>query len=160
MVRRLALLIVFVPLMAFGTQDIYLGALMGNGSKRSAPPVIRARLAEKLEADLLLCVTDPKWRLKKAEDFFAAVKLKLSNEADGVFLVFPTQYCPGGLFGAHSIPFWVVSAPRDGEVKVLLESTADAVRVLNTQSNGMRDLATLYGNDETAVYKFDGRGYH
>ena len=160
MLRRLALLMFLVPLMALGAQDIYLGALMENSNKQSAPPVIRAQLAEKYEADLLLCVTDPKWRLKRAEDFFAAVKLKLSNEVDSVFLVFPTQYCPGGLFGAHSIPFWVVSAPRDGEVRVLLESTADAVRVLKSQSNGMRDLATRYGKDETAVYKFDGQGYH
>jgi hypothetical protein len=65
------------------------------------------------------------------------------------------------LFGAHAVPFWIVGN-TGGKYELLLNTVADGLRVLDSRTNGYRDIeigSLTAVSLTTLTLKFDGHHY-
>jgi hypothetical protein len=157
--RTLIFLILLFPLISFAGGVFDLQQLSTNAQKHLAPEKLKSQFASEMKEVLSQCVSEPKWGLKDAKDFFAAVPIRLSVDKEKYLLVYSTKYCPGGLFGAHSVPFWIVRETTDGRYKTILFATTDRIKVLKRVTNGLSDIQAIYGNKNAELYWFDGNEY-
>jgi hypothetical protein len=161
--RKSLFLFLFSTSVASYAIELDLGRLMESAKRHPAPIEMRKYLADEMQKELSQCVSEQRWGLKKAEDFFAAVPIRLAKGDSSTWLAFPTQYCPGGMFGASSTPYWILRRAENGEYKQLLTGTTHRVKILKKVTNGFHDLADLYGNNEEGngitMYSFNGRQY-
>lgn len=138
-----------------------LDVLKSNAKRYPAPVELRRYLGQALQKDLADCISDPRWDLKKAEDFFAAIPVRLSVKKAQTWLAFPTQYCPA-MFGASSTPYWIVLQLEDGRFKQLRWGVTHQVKISREITNGFYDLIEKYGNDpEHSILTiwYDGKQY-
>lgn len=65
------------------------------------------------------------------------------------------------LFGAHAVPFWILAKADEG-YRLLLNTTGDALQVMDQRTKGYRDIevSSLTAVTRTAlILKFDGNRY-
>jgi hypothetical protein len=128
----------------------------GGRHQLATPALSRALLSEPvLQESLRRCAKAQGW--KDLESYFAVVPLHLGGERPA-FLVYPAEYCMA-MHGAHSIPFWIVEQTGAASYRELLAGVDDTVQVLDSRSEGYRDIAVIYGFDAPRVYRYDGTDY-
>jgi hypothetical protein len=99
--------------------------------------------------------------------WFVGSEIRLGATKDENDLVIQPRELPGSpsenrcLWHAHSIPFWVLKRTADGYA-LILDDNAQVLKVLNSRSNGFRDIETSMTTTSgrtTSVFKWDGRRY-
>jgi len=131
--------------------------LMGLKHKQSAPRSIVATVVAREKAGL---EDDKRQQLWSDEaGLLAVLPLDLDSDGIGDFLVYPTHHLPT-FCGAHSIACWVFKGQKDGNHRLVLSGRHDEVHILETKTNGMRDIDLVYGMIRTFYkYRYNGREY-
>ncbi len=119
-------------------QRFDLGQLQKHASRYPAAAALRAHLAIEEREGLERCVKDARWKLKRAEDFFAAVRVTLRGRDDATYLVFAATFCPS-YFGNGPAPYWIV-LEESGHFRTLHFSTTEVVHICKSTSGGFRDI--------------------
>lgn len=140
-----------------------LEGLMTEGKEHPAPPALRAHLEQDpaLQEDMQAVreyVQGYSWIEEDFESIFAATPITLSSTGHPVYIVYPSTYCPV-FVGAHAIGYWIMEQQPDGTYRNLLSGATDIVLVLDAQTLGYQDLATVYGLQYLSLYRFDGTTY-
>lgn len=133
-----------------------LESLMDSKEQITPPPAISALVKKKEKKDLDDCQKDKHYTAKEMEEFFGAVILNLNNDGKDDYLLYPKKYC-SNMFGAHAIPYWVVMSSAKG-YRLVKSGGTDAVKILDSKTNGTNDIVNIYGSDETK-YVFDGKKF-
>lgn len=91
--------------------------------------------------------------------WFAASQIHLNGDRLPDLVVTPKNAC---LFGANMVPFWVFRSTNQG-YKLALSMSGLALQVLNSKTNGYRDIETSAVVQTryvvTLTFKFDGSQY-
>ncbi len=90
------------------------------------------------------------------KEFFGAIVLNLNEDGQADYLLYPKKYC-FNMFGAHAIPYWIVLSSPKG-YRLVKASATDVVKVIDSKTNGSRDIVNIYGQEETKNV-FDGKTY-
>lgn len=137
---RFRLPIIFMAMISLQAlaQQFDLERLQKDASRYRAPAALQAHLAKEERSGLEACVKDKRWKLKRAEDFFAAVRVTLGTRDDVTYLVFATRYCPG-YFGNGTAPYWIVQE-ESGQFRTIHFSTTEVVRICKSSTDGFRDI--------------------
>ena len=93
--------------------------------------------------------------------WFVASKIHLDGPSETDLIVEPADMRESPspnrcLFGAHAVPFWILRN-TGGKYELLLETYADCLTVLDSRTNGYRDIQVLSltaVTTTTAVFKF------
>lgn len=162
--RNFLFLFLFFQLAASAAKEFDLNSLMQSAKRHAAPVELRKQLGGEMREYLTECLTQPGGKLNSVEDFFAAIPIQLTKQGGATWLAFPTQYCPSGLFGASSIPFWILQQMKDGSYKQLHSGNTHRIQVHKKVTMGFHDLVELYGNNHDegngiSMYTFDGIKY-
>jgi hypothetical protein len=147
-----------LPAALLAREVMPLERLMQSASRYPAPAALQAHMQTELRADLARCQSQEHYTTRQLARYFAARKLDLTKTREEVWLVFPSRYC-AGLFGAHSVPFWLMQRLPDGRFLELLAGAEDAVEVLDQRHDGWRDIGLRYGQGAPAIHQFNGSRY-
>lgn len=147
-------------------QTYSLEGLMDEGKEHPAPLALRNHLEQDpaLQEDMKAVQEYIQERQEYGgieenfESIFAATSIPLSSSGRPVYIVYPSMYCPV-FVGAHAIWYWIMEQQPDGTYRNLLSGATDAVLVMDTQTLGYHDLATVYGMQNLCLYRFDGTTY-
>jgi hypothetical protein len=99
--------------------------------------------------------------------WFVGSEIRLGARQGENDLVIQPRDLPGSpsenrcLWHSHSIPFWVLKKTANGYA-LIMEDNAQVLKVLNSRSNGFRDIETLMSTTSgrtTSVFKWDGHPY-
>lgn len=111
------------------------------------------------DADIRTCTIEADERDKIPAAWFEASEIHLSNVNEFDLVVKPTNAC---LWGPNLGPFWLFRNTDRGH-QLVLSTVAVGLRVLNTRTNGFRDVraGAIVGASQPryVTYKFDGRVY-
>ena len=155
--RALAIAVVLLLAQESHAAQIFRLEELTDTKKQIKPPLVVSALVRKKEKkELDYCQKDKHYTAKEMEDFFGAVLLNLNDDAKVDYLLFPKRICLN-MFGAHAIPYWIVLSSAKG-YRLIRAGTTDAVKVLDSKTNGTRDIVEIYGQEETK-YVFDGKKY-
>jgi hypothetical protein len=135
-----------------------LGRLMGLKHKQPAPPSIVAAIVAREKAGLKEDKVMHPWA--SDEDLLAVLPLDLNSDGIQDFLVYPRRYLLT-FCGAHSVACWLFKGGKDGKHRLVLSGRQDAVRIMKTKTNGMRDIELVYWSamEEVRTFHYDGKKY-
>jgi hypothetical protein len=148
------LLFITTPLFA---QEYGLENLNNEANKYVAPVDIQEAMRKFAKTDFVDCTKQKKIEGSEYSTYFSAIPIGIDMHRQPSFLVFPSKYCYA-FFGAHAIAYWIIIKNKDNQYKLLYEGRSDGVEILNSQTNGMKDIKSVY-NDSYIVLRFNGRKY-
>jgi len=104
------------------------------------------------------CLGDGESPASITGSWFIGSRIQLSANSDADLIVTAQNKC---LLGANLVPFWVFRKTRETH-ELVLSTNALGLDVLNTRTNGYRDIRTGSATAEsvrTVNFKFDGKEY-
>lgn len=148
--------VLFLAQESYAAQILGLERLMDSKEQLKPPLQISAFVRKKEKKELDDCQKDKHYSNEEMVEFFGAVAFNLNDDGKDDYLLYPKKHC-FNMFGAHAIPYWIVLSSKKGYRLVRAGST-DAVKILDSKTNGTRDIVEIYGPEETK-YVFDGKKY-
>lgn len=110
------------------------------------------------DSDISACDLEPNSRDSIPSTWYEASQIHLDGPNQIDFIVKAKNAC---LWGANIGPFWVFRGTSNGH-SLVLSTAALGLRVLNTKTNGLRDVeagAVVSLKPSFVTYRFDGQRY-
>lgn len=147
------LLILTLPslVQAYGLEE-----LNNEADKHVASKDIQSAMQQFVKNDLNDCIKQI--GVASPDKYFSAIQISLDMRNRKAFLVFPSQYCYA-FFGAHAIAYWIIIDDAPNGYQLLYEGRSDGLEIMDTYTNGMKDLQSDYGRTYI-ILKFDGEKYN
>jgi len=139
-------------------QELNLTSLVEEASGNTAPPVVQRAIANAVAADLQNCQKQLAISDEQTTTYFSAKPIDLNDDLFQDYIVYPSLRC-FAFFGAHSTAFWLLlGQPNDQPPNLVFEGRHDAIELLESKSNGLRDFDLIYGYDSWLV-RYNGTTY-
>lgn len=155
--RFLRLFLLLLPSLIQAGPLYSLETLFDRAAQHRAPKVLQKAMAALESERLAECAKEIPLTAEQRGSYFSAVRLELGNRRMLSYLVFPSRSC--GAFSEESaITFWIVTRNPNGSYSSRYSARGSSVEVLQTRSNGWRDIATFDGDTRTHL-RFNGKQY-
>ena len=123
----------------------------------AAPPEV-AQVIAKHDARLGECLSRLGRKDAKPESALHAQLIDLNDDNWPDYFVLPVLPCNEEFMGAHAIAFWLLAGREGGGFTVVLEDAEDAVELLDSRTNGYRDVEVTYSVTIMRL-RFNGKRY-
>jgi hypothetical protein len=94
----------------------------------------------------------------KVEDYLRAQQIDLNADGKPDYFVMPELKCSDEFLGAHAMSFWLLAGRERGGFKVVLSDAEDSVKLLDSRTNGFRDVEVTYSVTVMLLH-YNGRHY-